>query len=315
MKKIALLLALSCLSGQYSAASLPQRPGDPPESLKLGSVVTDRTALYMEQVAGTWAAPRTRVYFTPDYGDHFGLQVVANDVKTLGGALAFQEVGKRFISQGNAATAEDVIVKAYAAIPFAAESLKSDQVELGSALEIKILSLGPTLAPGDKHAVVPDGFGTVGRSTTKVGQGVEQTNLMIWRMGKNRWGSLVDYLGALKQGPVTFEGGNKVANSFVLRELYFDTPHTLLPAATEFFIPSDDSLVPFECDSDGVPIRMVPNAVGVTWVFSNPDTQFSIATSAGVREVYKPQRSGARVQFTHQGPVLQGMVKAPQRAR
>jgi hypothetical protein len=103
-----------------------------------------------------------------------------------------------------------------------------------------------------------------------------------------------------------FTTASKVQNAYLLRETYFEKPYRTdaILSKSSFTVPSDGNLVLFLCDSEsGVPLRAVPNAIGVTWIFERPGTTLVIA-SGGRQEVYKAEKLSAKIEFTPQGPVL-----------
>ena len=142
----------------------------------------------------------------------------------------------------------------------------------------------------------------------KEGAGVESTNLLLWNMKMNEWGTNLDYLGAIKGDTFTFKERGKIENAGMLRETFFLKPHKVMAEISDCIIPTDDSVIPFECNSQGIPMRPVPNAIGVTWVFMKAGTTVSFI-SAGSQKLYRAEKDLATIEFTRNGPILQGVVK------
>ena len=69
-------------------------------------------------------------------------------------------------------------------------------------------------------------------------------------------------------------------------------------------VPDEDSIVPVQCDRHGIPKRIVPNAVGVTWLFKEAGMFFEIG-----EQRFKTDEVGATVEFTEKGVNLSKITK------
>ena len=68
---------------------------------------------------------------------------------------------------------------------------------------------------------------------------------------------------------------------------------------------SPTSLIPFECDKEGLPNRAIPTAIGITWKFPKKGQKIQIG-----KTILTATEDGGAVQFTENGPILTGVEKS-----
>jgi hypothetical protein len=231
-------------------------------------------------VAGSLTAEPVAHAVTYDaiYGAQFGVGIQDSDSNSaFVSACVAQFPSKR-----------NQIVKTFAGLPFVVESFTPDKdVELPDPIRITLVGGVKKMAwkdtkssrqPGKNHIDGQEG-------------GVRLNGMWLLAAGT----SVMDW-GVLRQNR-----GQNIA----IPERYLNKPRVWATLAkSSLIIPSAGSEVPCLCDKEGFPSRIVPNAIGVIWVFEKAGTEIVIG-----RESYRAEKDAATIQFTAAGPVMKDVVR------
>jgi len=179
------------------------------------------------------------------------------------------------------------IVKTFAGLPFVVEALTPDKdVELSDPIRITLVGGVKEMAWKDTKSSRQPGKNHIDGQNG----GVRLNGMWLLAAGT----SVMDW-GVLRQNR-----GQNIA----IPERYLNKPRVWATLAkSSLIIPSAGSEVPCLCDREGFPSRIVPNAIGVIWVFDEAGTAIQIGT-----ERYLAQKGGATIEFTSSGPVMKGVT-------
>lgn len=99
------------------------------------------------------------------------------------------------------------------------------------------------------------------------------------------------------------EGDNLEEVPLVVLEKRYDFKQLIVKLEESVIVPSSESIIPFLCNSSGEPLKMIVNAIGVTWILDKGSI-----IKIGTR-TFKAGKETATIKFLQNGPVIQGLLE------
>ena len=228
------------------------------------------------------AAPKQRVYF----GKSWSNREYAQSGLTANKKTMFPEVAQSSDSKGR------TLIKYYAGVPCQVAQFQQDKLEIPGQTVIEVTA--ESVLRNGQISVVPEG-------ALEVSPGF----MIPFSRSRRTHGESIIHIGPVpgKQGLV-IGGERSEAEHYKCKD-----PVEIGSYKPNLWV-SGTSMIPFECDQEGLPKRAIPTAIGVIWKFSKKDTKIQIGDVVLAATV-----DGGTVQFTKEGPILNGVEKDKQHER
>jgi len=223
------------------------------------------------------AVPRSMVYFAKSWSG----REYAKPGLTEASNVVFPEVAQTTDALGAR------MIKFYSGVPSRVTEFQQDKVEIHDPVVLEV-SADKVLRNGEPSAI------------SDAAQQVSPGNMIAYSRSERSRGT-----STTRIGPAPGHQGLTIGGDASEVEDYKLSQSVEVASYNPNLWVSATSMVPFECDDEGLPNRAIPTAIGVTWEFAKKGMKVEIA---GL--VLTATKDGGTVQFTKDGPVLKGIAKA-----
>gem|GEM_PF-888537 len=221
--------------------------------------------------------PEQRVYFSKDW---------INREYAYAGLIANKQIIFPEVAQSTS-TKDGKVIKYYAGVPCRVVQFKQDTISIPEETIIEINS-DNVLRNGE--------YRTIPESALQIEPG---SGIAYSRHNRTHGQSTI------RIGPVPGKEGLVIGGERCEVDSYKCEEPVYISSYNPNLWISPTSLIPFECDKEGLPKRAIPTAIGITWKFPKKDQRIQIG-----KIILAATEDGGTVQFTENGPILTGVEKS-----